>query len=118
MENFDELAKLARELGYKEIWAYMLEIATVIDGTRGLSAEQKQDAYVIASTEFENYDDGTVGANVFAEAAIETILDKRCTSSLRSLSFEYQEDVSGDIVRDAETDLHDLFMEKLSSLLN
>ena len=47
MENFNELAKLARELGYKEIWAYMLEIATVIDGTRGLSAEHKQEAYAI-----------------------------------------------------------------------
>ena len=118
MENFNELAKLARELGYKEIWAYMLEIATVIDGTRGLSAEQKQEAYAIASTEFENYDDGTVGANVFAEAAIETILDEKYSGALSSLSFEYQEDVPGNIVRDAETNLHDLFMEKLSSLLN
>ena len=118
MENFNELAKLARELDGKGIWAYMLEIATVIDGAENLSDKQKQDAYVIASTEFENYDDGTVGANVFAEAAIETILDKRCTGSLRSLSLEYQEDVPGDIVRDAEDDLHDLFMEKLSGLLN
>ena len=118
MENFNELAKLARELGYKEIWAYMLEIATEIDGTRGLSAEQKQEAYDLATVEFENYDDTTIGANIFAEAAIETVLDERYTGSLRSLSFEYQEDVSGDIVRDAETNLHDLFMEKLSSLLN
>ena len=118
MRNFNELAKLVKELDGKGIWAYMLEIATVIDGTENLSDKQKQDAYVIASTEFENYDDGTVGANVFAEAAIETILDKRCTSCLRSLSLEYQEDVPGDIVRDAEDDLHDLFMEKLSSLLN
>ena len=118
MKEFSQLAKLVKELDSKDIWAYMLEIATVIDGTENLSDKQKQDAYVIASTEFENYDDGTVGANVFAEAAIETILDKRCTSSLRSLSFEYQEDVSGDIVRDAEDDLHDLFMEKLSSLLD
>ena len=118
MENFNELAKLARELGYKEIWAYMLEIATVIDGTRGLSAEQKQEAYDLATVEFENYDDGTVGANVFAEAAIETILDEKYSGALSSLSFEYQEDVPGNIVRDAETNLHDLFMEKLSSLLN
>ena len=29
MKNFNELAKLTRELGYKEIWAYMLEIAIV-----------------------------------------------------------------------------------------
>ena len=118
MKNFNELAKLARELGYKEIWAYMLEIATVIDGTKGLFNDQKQEAYDLATVEFENYDDTTIGANIFAEAAIETVLDERYTGSLRSLSFEYQEDVSGDIVRDAETNLHDLFMEKLSSLLN
>ena len=118
MKEFSQLAKLVKELDGKGIWAYMLEIATVIDGTENLSDKQKQDAYVIASTEFENYDDGTVGANVFAEAAIETILDERYTGSLRSLSFEYQEDVSSDIVRDAEMDLHDLFMEKLSSLLD
>ena len=118
LKKFNELAKLVKELDGKRIWAYMLEIATVIDGTENLSDEQKQDAYVIASTEFENYDDDTVGANVFAGAAIYTILDERYTDFLRSLSFEYQEDVSGDIVRDAETNLHDLFMEKLSSLLN
>lgn len=118
MKEFSQLAKLVKELDGKEIWAYMLEIATVIDGDERLSVKQKQDAYAIASTEFENYDDDTVGANVFAEAAIETILDERYTGPLRSLSFEYQEDVSGNIVRDAETNLHDLFMEKLSSLLN
>ena len=118
MKNFNELAKLVKELDGKEIWAYMLEIATVIDGDERLSAEQKQEAYDIASTEFEDYDDTTIGANIFAEAAIYTILDERYTSVLRSLSLEYQEDVSGDIVRDAETNLHDLFMEKLSSLLN
>ena len=94
MKNFNELAKLARDLGYKEIWAYMLEIATVIDGTENLSDEQKQDSYVIASTEFENYDDDTVGANIFAEAAIETVLDERYSNS--------------------DMDLHELFMEKLS----
>ena len=118
MKEFSQLAKLVKELDEKRIWAYMLEIVTVIDGTENLSDEQKQDAYVIASTEFENYDDDTVGANVFAGAAIYTILDERYTSVLRSLSLEYQEDVSGDIVRDAEMDLHDLFMEKLSSLLD
>ena len=117
-ELLTELSKLVKELDKKKIWAYMLEIATVIDGTESLSDEQKLDAYNLASTEFENYDDGTVGANVFAEAAIETILDERYTGSLRSLSFEYQEDVSGDIVRNAEMDLHELFMEKLSILLN
>ena len=118
MKEFRQLAKLVKELDGKGIWAYMLEIATVIDGTENLSDKQKQDAYVIASTEFENYDDGTVGANVFAEAAIETILDKKYSGALSSLRFEYQEDVPGNIVRDVEMDLHDLFMEKLSSLLN
>ena len=118
MKEFSQLAKLVKELDSKDIWAYMLEIATVIDGSEDLSDEQKQDAYDLATVEFEDHDNTNVGANVFAEAAIETILNKRCTSSLRSLSFEYQEDVSGDIVRDAEDDLHDLFMEKLSSLLD
>ena len=117
MKEFSQLAKLVKELDGKGIWAYMLEIATVIDGTENLSDKQKQDAYVIASTEFENYDDGTVGANVFAEAAIETIIDEKYSGALSSLSFEYQEDVPGNIVRDVEMDLHDLFMEKLSSLL-
>lgn len=98
MKNFNELAKLARELGYKEIWAYMLEIATVIDGTRGLSTEQKQDAYHLAIVEFENYDDTTIGANIFAEASIETILDE-----------DYDEN-------DAEA-VHDLFNEKYNSLV-
>lgn len=118
MKEFSQLAKLVKELDGKGIWAYMLEIATVIDGTENLSDKQKQDAYVIASTEFENYDDGTVGANVFAEAAIETIIDEKYSGALSSLSFEYQEDVPGNIVRDVEMDLHDLFMEKLSSLLD
>lgn len=117
MEKFKTLAKLVRGLDEKRIWAYMLEIVTVIDG-RDLSDEQKQDAYNIASSEFENYNDDSVGANIFAEAAVETILDKRYSESLDKLSFEYQEDVPGDIVRDIEMDLHDLFMEKLSALLN
>lgn len=117
MRNFNELAKLVKELDGKRIWAYMLEIVTVIGGTENLSDEQKQDAYAIASTEFENYDDDTVGANVFAEAAIETILDERYNQSLRSLAFDYQEDVSGDVIKRAEEDLHDLFSEKLDALL-
>lgn len=118
MKNFNELAKLVKELDGKDIWAYMLEITTVVDGDERLSAEQKQEAYDIASTEFEDYDDNTIGANIFAEAAIETILDEKYSGALSSLSFEYQEDVPGNIVRDIEMDLHDLFMEKLSGLLN
>ena len=118
MENFKELSKLIKELDKKAIWAYMLEIATIIDGREDLSDEQKQDAYDLATVEFEDYDNTNVGANVFAEAAIETILDEKYSSALSSLSFEYQEDVPGNIVRDAELDLHELFMEKLSILLN
>ena len=94
MKEFNELAKLVKELGYKGIWAYMLEIATEIYGTRGLSAEQKQEAYDLAAVEFENYDDTSIGANIFAGAAIKTILDERYSNS--------------------EMDLHELFMEKLS----
>ena len=118
MKEFSQLAKLVKELDGKDIWAYMLEITTVVDGDESLSAEQKQDAYNLATVEFEDYDNTNIGANVFAEAAIETILDEKYSGALSSLSFEYQEDVPGDIVRDAEMDLHELFMEKLSSLLD
>ena len=103
MKEFSQLAKLVKELDGKGIWAYMLEIATVIDGTENLSDKQKQDAYVIASTEFENYDDGTVGANVFAEAAIETILDEKYPEFLKGVGYP---------------NTHDLFIDKLSALLN
>ena len=98
MKEFSQLAKLVKELDGKEIWAYMLEIATVIDGDERLSAEQKQDAYDLASVEFENAEDSTIGANIFAEAAIETILDE-----------DYDEN-------DAEA-VHDLFNEKYNSLV-
>ena len=97
MKNFNELAKLVKELDSKDIWAYMLEITTVVDGDERLSAEQKQDAYDLATVEFENYDDTTMGANIFAEAAIETVLDERYSNS--------------------EVDFHELFMEKLSCSL-
>lgn len=98
MKEFSQLAKLVKELDGKDIWAYMLEITTVVDGDERLSAEQKQEAYDIASAEFEDYDDNTIGGNIFAEAAIETILDRRYA--------------------DSETDLHELFMEKLSEELD
>ena len=94
MKEFSQLAKLVKELDGKDIWAYMLEITTVVDGDERLSAEQKQDAYDLATVEFENYDDTTIGANIFAEAAIEAVLDERYSNS--------------------EVDLHELFMEKLS----
>ena len=98
MKKFSQLVELVKELDSKDIWAYMLEIATIIDGEERLSTEQKQDAYDLASTEFENYDDNTIGANIFAEAAIETILDE-----------DYDEN-------DAEA-VHDLFNEKYNSLV-
>ena len=98
MKEFSQLAKLVKELDGKEIWAYMLEIATVIDGEEKLSAEQKQDAYDLASVEFENAEDGTIGANVFAEAAIETVLDEN-----------YDEN-------DTEA-VHNIFDEKYDSLM-
>ena len=98
MKEFSQLAKLVKELDGKDIWAYMLEIVTVIDGEERLSAEQKQDAYDLASVEFENAEDGTIGANVFAEAAIETVLDEN-----------YDEN-------DTEA-VHDIFNEKYDSLV-
>ena len=103
MKNFNELAKLVKELDSKDIWAYMLEITTVVDGDESLSAEQKQEAYDLATVEFENYDDGTVGANVFAEAAIETILDEKYPEFLKGVGY---------------LNTHDLFIDKLSALLN
>ena len=103
MKNFNELAKLVKELDSKDIWAYMLEITTVVDGDESLSAEQKQEAYDLAIVEFENYDDGTVGANVFAEAAIETILDEKYPEFLKGVGY---------------LNTHDLFIDKLSALLN
>lgn len=96
MKEFSQLAKFVKELDGKDIWAYMLEITTVVDGDERLSAEQKQEAYDIASTEFEDYDDNTIGANIFAEAAIETVLDERYSNS--------------------DMDIHELFMEKFSML--
>ena len=98
MKEFSQLAELVKELDGKDIWAYMLEITTVIDGEERLSAEQKQEAYDLASVEFENAEDSTIGANIFAEAAIETILDE-----------DYDEN-------DAEA-VHDLFNEKYNSLV-
>lgn len=98
MKEFSQLAKLVKELDGKDIWAYMLEIVTVIDGEERLSAEQKQDAYDLASVEFKNAEDDTIGANVFAEAAIEAVLDEN-----------YDEN-------DTEA-VHDLFNEKYDSLM-
>ena len=102
MKEFSQLAKLVKELDGKDIWAYMLEITTVVDGDERLSAEQKQEAYDIASTEFEDYDDSTIGANIFAEAAIEAVLDERYPEFLKGVGY---------------LNTHDLFIDKLSALL-
>ena len=118
MKKFSQLVELVKELDSKDIWAYMLEIATVIDGEERLSDEQKADAFNLASTKFENYDDDTVGANIFAEAAIETVLDERYADIFARLkSFEHQEDIPDDIVMKIDDDFDGLFIEKLSSIL-
>ena len=118
MKKFSQLVELVKELDSKDIWAYMLEIATVIDGEERLSDEQKADAFNLASTKFENYDDDTVGANIFAEAAIETVLDERYADIFARLkSFEHQEDIPDDIVMEIDDDFDGLFIEKLSSIL-
>ena len=102
MKEFSQLAKLVKELDGKDIWAYMLEITTVVDGDERLSSEQKQDAYDLATVEFENYDDTTIGANIFAEAAIEAVLDERYPEFLKGVGY---------------LNTHDLFIDKLSALL-
>ena len=102
MKKFSQLVELVKELDSKDIWAYMLEIATVIDGEERLSAEQKQDAYDLASTEFENYDNNTIGANVFAEAAIETVLDEKYQEALTRASY---------------FNIHDLFVDQFEPLV-
>lgn len=94
MENFNKFEVLVKKLGAKNILEYMFEIATVIVETEGLSGQQKQEAYDIAYYEFENYYYMSIGANIFARAAIETVLDERYSNS--------------------EMGLHELFMEKLS----
>ena len=99
MKDFKKLTDIVRELDAQNIWAYMLEIVTVIDGRGDLSEEQKEDAYVLASTEFENSEDSTIGANVFAEAAIETVLD---------------EGYDGENM----DEVHEIFNEKYDNLLN
>ena len=99
MKDFKKLTDIVRELDAQNIWAYMLEIVTVIDGRGDLSEEQKEDAYVLASTEFENSEDGTIGANIFAEAAIETVLD---------------EGYDGENM----DEVHEIFNEKYDNLLN
>ena len=102
MKEFSQLAKLVKELDGKDIWAYMFEIATVIVGTEGLSGQQKQEAYDIAYYEFENYYHMSIGANIFARAAIETVLDEKYPEFLKGVGY---------------LNIHDLFIDKLCALL-
>lgn len=76
MQKFSQLAALVKELESKNIWACMLEITTVIDESN-LSDEQKQEAYDLALEEFRHSNDITIGANIFADAAVETVKDER-----------------------------------------
>lgn len=76
MQKFSQLAALVKELESKNIWACMLEIATVIDESN-LSDEQKQEAYDLALKEFRHSSDIAIGANIFADAAVETVKDER-----------------------------------------
>lgn len=103
MKEFSQLAKLVKELGAKNILEYMFEIATVIVETEGLSGQQKQEAYDIAYYEFENYYYMSIGANIFARSAIETVLDERYPEFLKGVGY---------------LNTHDLFIDKLSALLN
>ena len=102
MENFNKFERLVKKLGAKNILEYTFEIATVIVGTEGLSGQQKQEAYDIAFCEFENYSDMSVGANIFAGAAIETVLDEKYPEFRRG---------------DEYLNIHDLFLDKFSALL-
>ena len=103
MENFNKFEVLVKKLGAKNILEYMFEIATVIVEIEDLSGQQKQEAYDIAYYEFENYYYMSIGANIFARAAIETVLDEKYPEFQRGADY---------------LNIHDLFIDKLSALLN
>ena len=103
MENFNKFEVLVKKLGAKNILAYAFEIATAIVKTEGLSGQQKQEAYDIAYCEFENYSYMSVGANILARAAIETVLDEKYPEFQKGADY---------------LNIHDLFIDKLSALLN
>lgn len=102
MENFNKFEKLVKELDTKNFLVYMFKIATVIVGTEGLSDQQKREAYDIAFCEFEKYSYTSVDANIFAGAAIETVLDEKYPEFLREADY---------------LNIHDLFLDKSSALL-
>ena len=81
----------------------MLEIANaIIDRANELaSEEQKEDAYNLACVQFENSEDSSIGANIYAEAAIMTVIDEK--------------------YKDAKIDddeINNIFNEKLDPLLS
>ena len=102
MENFNKFEVLVKKLGAKNILAYTFEIATVIVKTEGLSGQQKQEAYDIAYYEFENYNYITLRANIFARAAIETVLDEKYPEFQRVADY---------------LNIRYLFLDKFSALL-
>lgn len=102
MENFKELTKLVKELNKRRIWAYMLELATIIDGNEKLSDEQKQEAYNIASAEFKQNRGTRFTIKFYAWAAIETVLDEK-----------YQEALA----RTSDFNVHDLFADHFDPLV-
>lgn len=103
MENFNKFEVLVKKLGAKNILAHAFEMATLIVETEGLSGQQKQEAYDIAYYEFKNYYYMSIGANIFARAAIETVLDEKYPEFQRGADY---------------LNIHDLFIDKLSALLN
>lgn len=79
MNDYKIVVTAVGDLGKKDIYAYKLEIANaIIDRANELaSEEQKEDAYNLACVQFENSEDSTIGANVYAKAAIMTIIDEK-----------------------------------------
>lgn len=102
MENFNKFEVSVKKLGAQNILAYTFEIATIIVETEGLSCQQKQEAYDIAYCEFENYYYVTLRADIFARAAIETVLDEKYPEFQRGAEY---------------WNIHDLFLDKSSALL-
>lgn len=102
MNDYKNVVTAVGDLSKKGIYAYMLEIAYVIDSANELaSEEQKEDAYNLACVQFENSEDSSIGANIYAEAAIMTVIDEK--------------------YKDAKIDddeINNIFNEKLDHLLS
>ena len=103
MNDYQNVVTAVGDLGKKGIYAYKLEIAKArIDRANELaSEEQKEDAYNLACVQFENSEDSSIGANIYAEAAIMTVIDEK--------------------YKDAKIDddeINNIFNEKLDHLLS